>query len=281
MTEPTRNPRVLSAIDGGPLTAPVVEIARSLSEILGGDLDIVHVRCGAPSAGLLLGDLPVRVLEGDVLERLVEEATQEEVVAVAVGIRSLRGGGQPAGHVARRLLQSCRCPLVVVPPDVAIGARSARRLLVPVQDGRAPSTARAHLLERFRRSGRTLIALHVLDRSTAPPFGDRSDDADLWSREFWRRHEPTIDDVHIAAGEVGAQILDAAARFDVDMILLEWSQILDQPHAQVVRDVLVHTPIPLLFIPDVRPGRIPSPWGDGESEPDELFDPFPMARSRP
>ncbi len=281
MTERSGDPRVLAAIDGGPVTASVIEVGRSLSEVLGGALDIVHVHCGPSSASLLLGDMPVRVLEGEVLERLVEEATHEDVAAVVVGIRSLRGGGRPAGHVALQLLQSCRCPVAVVPPEISVRGRSARRLLVPVEDDRPASATRAYLLDRFRMSGRSLVAVHVLDRSTAPSFVDRWDDESLWSKEFWHRHAPTIDDVHMETGEVGAQILDTAARCDADMILIEWNQVLDHPRAQVVRDVLVHTPIPLLLIPDNRPGRIPSPWSDGESELNEELGPFPTSRRCP
>ena len=254
--------RVLVAIGGEPASGVVLEVARAMADLLDADVDAIHVHDPAigPRQGI---DPAARLVEGEVPARLLEESSADDVEAVVVGIRAMPGGGRPAGHVALHLLQRTRLPVVAVPPDVAPQARSLSRPLIPLEGVRPPSAEVMGLAERFCARDRPPTGLHIIDRHSAPSFADRWDDATLWIEQFRLRYCPSLDEVHVEAGDVGGRIIDAATRHGADVIVLEWSQQLDESHAQVIQDLLTHASVPLLVLPDRRSEPVPTPWIQG------------------
>lgn len=258
--------RVLATVDHGPVTGSVIDVARALAELLGADVDIVSVEPAGRDASPA-EDRAIRRVTGDVLDQLDEAISAADLAAVVVGLRAFHGGPHPAGHVALHVIERCTRPVVAVPPEVPMKARRLSCLLVPVEGGRPPSPDLVALVDLVVAAGRDVIGVHVLDRTTTPPFADRWDDAALWAEQFWQRHAPMLAGGQVHAGDVATEVLGAAERHGADTIVLEWSQRLDRHHARIVQDVLSRSTVPVLLIVDRRPAGRPSPWAepqDGE-----------------
>ena len=95
--------------------------------------------------------------------------------------------------------------------------------------------------------------LHVHTPDAVPAFQDQPHHAiPAWEREFASRfvsipdaRVEIIERVGSAADRVAAVARDTGA----DLITLGWSQDLSPGHAEVVRDTLAHSDVPVLLIP--------------------------------
>jgi hypothetical protein len=95
-----------------------------------------------------------------------------------------------------------------------------------------------------------MIVLHVFTPETTPRVLDRPvRDLQLWGDEFCARYGPTGARVECRFGAVGEQVARVAADEAVDMVALSWSQDMSPGHAEVVRDVLARSTVPVLLIP--------------------------------
>lgn len=246
--------RVLAAVDGGPSTASVIDVGRSLVDVLGAELDVVTTGDWHDAVVALLDGWPIRCVEargGDVW--LTKEACGPDVVATVVATHALPGALGVAGHLPRHLIENCPGLVVAVPPDLAPGRRGLDRLLVPVEGDQESSEALVEVVAEFQASGRTIIGLHVLNRGNTPAFADRWDDPSMWSDAFWGTHAPMITHTHITLGDVLLGVLDVIRDHDADAVLLEWGQHLEDDRGLVVKDVLRHCPVPVLLVPHRPP----------------------------
>jgi len=90
--------RILAALDGGPDSAGILDVASALGELLGGDVEAVHVRDGDPVAAII--------------DRVQAEGTDLLVHG------HHRGGprnGHETGSIAARLLGRAPCAVLTVP----------------------------------------------------------------------------------------------------------------------------------------------------------------------
>lgn len=260
--------RVVAAVDGGPATRAVLDVAAELCDIFDAELDALRVdERAAPGPTSPLDGTPLRDVRGAATAVIDEQAVRSDVVAVVLGARTLPGATATLGHVPDHVIANAPGMVVLVPPDLAPECSTLDRLLIPVEGDATLSSDAAAVIEAFEASGRTAIGLHVLNPRTAPAHADRWHDAELWSRRFWRRCAPAMTDHHIGTGGVADAILDMVASHEVDAVLLEWHQRLDHDHAAVVRDLLRRAPCPLLMLPDRREAEPMRPWlaprGDG------------------
>ena len=247
--------RILALIDETPLAGAVITAARALGSLLALPVAAVHVReseGGARRALSAAGDVPVDMLDGEPLDRLLEAVEAADVRVGVLGARHDATDPRPAGHAATKLLSDTSKPLLVVGPACRIPpAGRFGRVLVPL-DGTAESTAAvAAAMELFGREGLEIVAFHVFDRDTVPAFFDQPQHGyPEFISAFLARHcaQPATR-LAFGSGEAGPAIVRAAAGGTVDLVALAWSQRMLPGRASVIRPLLVDSPIPLLLVP--------------------------------
>jgi len=257
---------VLAAIDGGPRSASVLAAAQALATGLGAAPLAIHVdegdTAGAADAARSAA-VPLQVEAGEPGERIVHVASSEDVLAVAIGVRS--GLPQPPedGHVALEVVLGSDRAVLAVPERVHLpGDGRFHRVLVPLEGTTETSDAVGATVRDLAAGGAGIVVAHVRAPSSAPPYRDQAGHADqAWASEFLCRwcDEPGAE-AHVRAGDAPDALVDVARSAAVDLVVLGWGRHVDAGRAQVVRTLLAQTGIPVLLVPisDVPDGR-PAP----------------------
>src|ERR671917_2185132 len=124
---------IVAGVDRSDAAEPVADVASGLASALDARLLVVHaveepveeaeellesLRARLPGA-----DVHARLVEGPPAGRLIALADDEDAELLVVGSRG-RGALSSAvlGGVSRKVARDARCPVVVVPPAVSIGA---------------------------------------------------------------------------------------------------------------------------------------------------------------
>jgi nucleotide-binding universal stress UspA family protein len=250
---------VLAALD---ITAagPVLETALRIGELTGAHVEAVHVRNGRRQPIEALEQLaagcrvPLRLLEGPVESTLLAALGESEVVAGVIGARGTPGGRRPVGRTARHILEHANKPVVIVPPD-AIVPKSFRRLLVPLEGTEVSSRPVLERLAPLLVVDVELIVLHVFTDATRPAMLERPEyDLEILGREFLTRHFPPATHIEIRPGPVTSQVADVSGEQGADLVVLSWSQDSSAGRAQVIREVLSGSALPVLLLP-VAPSK--------------------------
>lgn len=177
------------------------------------------------------------------LQTLSRAAAERGVAALVVGhdgarelIDSRPGDGSGA---LGTLMSTCTAPLVIV-PDVDDQTHPIRRVLIALDGDPRTSAALLPLVDAFRRAGRTVIAIHVLEPESAPPFHDHPGGfVDAFSEAFRSKHlhsEPAT--LTLRSGDPATRVVDVAEEVGADLVVLAWSQVLAAHRAAVVREVV-------------------------------------------
>lgn len=246
---------VLGAIDDSPCGPAVLGAVRALAELFDATPIALHVRedgsdrvvRAAKDAGVEL-----RILAGSVIETIIAVAEQPDMLAVVLGARGTHIGARPVGHTALQVITSVEKPVVVVPPERAPDAAIAR-LLLPLDGTESSSQATAATALLAHSRGLRIHVLHVHHPEAMPAFEDQLHYAvPVWEREFAARFVgiPSADveiirRVGVAAEQVGA----VAAEVQADLIVLGWRRNLSPGRAQVVRETLAHSRVPVMLVP--------------------------------
>jgi nucleotide-binding universal stress UspA family protein len=246
---------VLSTVDAHATDVRVVEVAARLAEVLGADLDILHVRESADDEDAVVerfGGRTVRCEAGDPSARIVEAASHRDVEVIVVGARNVADKSRPLGHIARNVLEHADRPVVVVPPADGDRPFDLRRVLLPLEGSEPSSSSVAAVAARLEEGGVDIIPIHVFDMVTAPSFWDHAGHAsDSYAASFAERWSPTPAIVRLRRGAAGPTIVDVAREEDVDLIVLGWSQRLSAGRAEVVRTALRDAGVSVLLVPSL------------------------------
>ena len=100
-------------------------------------------------------------------------------------------------------------------------------------------------------AGIEIVALHVYTAATIPKFQDHAVHAErAWEAEFLSRYcaQPGVR-LHMRSGVTAEQVLDVAAAEDVDLVVLGWSQRLDEGRARTVRRTVRDANVPVMLVP--------------------------------
>jgi nucleotide-binding universal stress UspA family protein len=258
--------RVLAAIDSSAAARPVLSAAKAVADLLGADVDALHVRERAWATAKAAADaagMQLTLLSGRALERIIQEAGRPDVVAVVLGARATPGGARPAGHVATQIATSSRKPIVVVPPDCEVPVR-LRRILVPLEAVIATASAVHSAMLAAATGGAEVVVVHVITDQALPPFTDQPQhEFEAWTNEFRRRYcdHPEVR-LEVRMGVPRDRVLAFAEEMEADAIILAWSQRLVAERAALVRSVLEHSRIPVILVPVARKAkRVPSRSG--------------------
>lgn len=241
--------KVLAAIDDARVGAAVADFATHIADLLGADVEAVHVRTGAKEPVLDDARMSLRVLEGPVVATLRAEAQAPDVAALVVGARGAPHGPLPAGHVTQELMTSLPRPLVIVPPNGS--TRPLRRVMAALDGSVEAAQALDALIRRARDAGLEVDVVHVLDPQTAPPFEDQSHHwAQAFAREFGARHVPSDGrEVELRVGGAPDRLLKAANELDADLVALAWRQVLAPGRAAVVQHEVANSSLPVMLVP--------------------------------
>jgi nucleotide-binding universal stress UspA family protein len=247
--------KVIAALDNSLAAGAVLATAGNISRLFDAEVEALHVgedgdrvaRDAAAAAGLQL-----RRISGPTVPALLDAASAEDVVALAVGTRRLPVAGRPVGTTALDLITSLLKPVAVVPPD-AVRRSAVQRVLVPLEGTTATSLAPKGIIELAHDADLDIVVLHVHDAATLPSFTDQPQhQARAWADEFVARYCPWGIDkvsVELRVGRPEEEILAAAEETDAHLIALGWSQEIDWGRAPVVRELLERGRIPLLLVP--------------------------------
>lgn len=247
--------RVLAAIDTSPCARTVIQTALSVADLFEASVVALHVREeGSDPALEAARAAGVELLQttGSPIEGIITSAQDPRVVAVVLGARGVHGGPRPAGHAALEVITRVNKPVVVVAPDCSTRARIAR-VLIPLEGSDESSQAIADTIALARGRDIELLVLHVHAPETVPAFEDQPHHAvTAWEGEFVARfvsdphaHVDVIQRVGVAAD----RIVTVAGDMKADLIALGWNQNLAPGRAQVVREALTHSTIPVLLVP--------------------------------
>ncbi len=245
--------KIVAAINGTDVSGPVLDFAVRAADILGADVEAVHVSPepdDEAERAVRERQVPLRRLDGPVAATLRTVARASDVAALVVGARDLPHGRRPAGHVTQELMTSLPGALVIVPPS-AREARPIRRVLVAL-DGRPESAvALAPIIHAAAHADLEVIVVHVLDPQQAPPYADQPHHfSEAFAREFRARHVPSVNvAIELRAGDPPDRLLDAAKELDADLVALAWSQILTPDRAAVVQNAVADGELPVLLVP--------------------------------
>lgn len=248
--------RVLAAIDNSAAARPVLVVASALAQLLGADVNAVHVQQSDMSTAQAEADsfaLPLRVLRGPVAEaRDALTESDDDVSVLVVGTRGLPGPHDPVGHVTTQLIATVTKPVIAVPPELTAWF-GLQRVLVPVDDASAIGEALPAVIEFAVGHGLEIVVLHVFDASTLPMFGDQPQhEVPAWAAEFLGRFcpdEPERVRCELRVGFPAEQVLEVLDSLDADLVFLEWSRDLAPGHAEVVQRALARATVPLVLIP--------------------------------
>ena len=194
MTRVGRPTTVLAALDHSLAAKPVLAAARAVAAVLGAEVVALHVlEDGARTPGELFAGavgVQLRVVRGDVVERLVAEGEADDVAALVIGARGNPSDPRPLGTTAVAVATTLLKPVVVVSPE-AEPPPTVRRALVPLEGDLTTSLAPRALIELAPAVGLEVVALHVVLPEAIPAFTDQPQhEQQAIAREFLARYCP-------------------------------------------------------------------------------------------
>jgi nucleotide-binding universal stress UspA family protein len=243
---------IVAGVDRSDAAEPVVDAASWLASALDTRLLVVHavaepveeaeellqsLRARLPGAD----DTSMRLVEGAPADQLIEVADQEDAELLVVGSRG-RGALSSAvlGGVSRKVARDARCPVVVVPPAVSIGADGnggSEGTVVCGVDGSGHSVTAAQVAGRLaERLGGRLLVVHARQdlkavasyrgaRSSTPPVTGQPDavrrQADLVVEEAVEAVDADVEATGLVESGAPAGVLAAVAdREDARLIVI-------------------------------------------------------------
>lgn len=246
-------PRILTAVDSGPMRATIMAAGAALAALYDATLEALHVldQAEAPDWIVTQGTVPLHLTWGMPGERVSEIGTESDVAAVVMGMRATPWGGRPVGSTARRVLQATDRPVLLVPPQCS-APLSFDRWLIPLEGTQAEFDSLGDLIERAHRQGAAVTALHVQEEPELRSFaGAPPTDVHGWVRQFLARFcpHPSLVTPRLRVGRPAERILGVARDVAADVIVVVWNRSLAPGRARVVRTLLEQSQVPVLLLP--------------------------------
>lgn len=246
---------VLAALDRGPAARPVLAAARALGALLGAEVTALHVKVDGmevPRSLAAQAGVPLHVVDGDIVARIVEATEAGEVAALVIGARRIPTDPWRLSDTAVAIATTVPKPVVVVPPQAAQPATYSR-VLVPLEGNAPTSLAPRPLIEFAADIGLDIVVLHVLGPGTMPAFTDQPQhEHAVWASEFLARHCPWGSgaarlETRLGRGEDLVPLV--AREVGCDLIVLGWSQDFAPGRARIVRATLERSSVPVMLLP--------------------------------
>jgi nucleotide-binding universal stress UspA family protein len=248
---------VLAGIDASPTSPAVLGVAREVARVLAAEVDPIYVveeGLEASDVDVLGGETPLRVLQGDPAEVLIAEASTESVAAVVLGASRLAGGPATAGHVSLDVIESVGKPVVIVPTGTTHDY-ALRTVLVPVL--RKPTSVLEDVVRLAENPQLRVVILRLLDEMSIPAFEDQPYyDVEAWAEEFLARWVPGAaadTTVEVRIGPPEELVISVAQEVNADLVAIGRRRDVPAAEAPIVVAALQRSPVPVVFLPLVRP----------------------------
>ena len=245
--------KVLAAIDNSAAAQPVLATALMLAPVLDASVEAVHVSDddgGTAGASAESFEVPFHVVPGNPFDVLMEMATSDDVVAVAVGTRGRPGGPRPAGHLALALASAIDKPVLLVPPDAQTPG-SLQRVVLAMEGTPRKARSVKRAVEVVGGAGLELVVVHVDDEASIPLFSDQvQHETDAFAREFLARYCRGAPEarLELRIGDPAEEILAAAEMVAPDLLAIGWPHSSDPERGTVAREILDRSPTPVLLV---------------------------------
>ena len=254
-----RGHTVVAALNHTPAVHGVLTVAMGIAEMVGADVEGVHVLEGKQMPRMALSATEAAGLHlsqrtGPVAETILDALRGPDVVGAVMGTRALEGGPRPTGNVARQVIAGMFKPVVFVPPERRrYHGGPPRRLLVPLDGSETASRAFLEFERSLRGDPRREVTVLLTFQSNGemPPMLDRpTRDLPAWGRAFVARHCPGENrSFQARTGDPGSAVIETAEAGDSDLIVLSCKGNFGWGHGWVIREVLARSVVPVLLLP--------------------------------
>jgi nucleotide-binding universal stress UspA family protein len=270
----TADPTLLVPLDGSEGALSALPVARSLAQIMGASVMLIHVGREALSPGELLNSLKLSHEEahGLIIEQstgspahgIVEAAIERRtmLIVMCAPTRSL-APAYPFAGVVGGVLKKAPCPVVLVPSTRGRRSWGLTQLVLPHDGTPTSAAAIAPTADLAKRAGAELVVVHVAEPGAckpaepgtivAPRYLDQPHhEWPSWAREFLGRvsyacHPGNMQRIRLVLthGETSASILEFAHKNGSDLIALAWRGAFEPARAQTMRRVIrdAHCPV--------------------------------------
>ena len=251
--------RVIAAVTDDSAAAGVLVSATGIARLFSASVEALHVgeENAAVTHAAKRAGVALITVAGGVLEVIGEAAAGEDVAAIVIGIKDSAARLPPAADIAVALVTSLEKPIVVVPPNAAVG-RHIGSVLVALDGTSASTAALREVMELATAAEVKVVVAHVYEERSLPAFNDQlPHEVRAWREEFLARHYPSASasasrsaaSLELRVGEPHEHLLDILRTSDCDLVALGWSQSLAGRHGAVVRHMLAESPVPVLLTP--------------------------------
>jgi Universal stress protein family len=248
---------VLAGIDASATSPAVLAVAKEVGRVLDAQVDAVYVAeedVDVSEVEVLGGEAQLRLLRGDAASVLITEASAESVVAIVLGAPRVVGGPGQAGHVSLDVIESVGKPVVIVPPTT-VHDYTLRTVLVPVL--RKPTSVLEDVVRLAENPQLHVVILRLLDEVSIPAFEDQPHyDVETWAEEFLARWVPGAASdtrVEVRIGPPEELVINVAQEVYADLVAIGRRRDLPAAGSPVVVAALERSPVPVVFLPLVRP----------------------------
>lgn len=259
----TRKPSVLVALKPGPGAGPALSAGIALARQVGAEVAAVYIggTTGAAeaSAAAASAGVPLTVVRGPILASLLSEAQRAGVAVLVLASGSQPGKRRPPGRLALAVAAVLSVPVLIVPPACPVPVLF-RRLLLPVDEGLAPSVAVSLVRRLVRDQPIEVVLLHVHGTGSIPAFDDQPHyEAQAWERRFRHQVGASLTEMplQVRVGATSETVLGVAEEVGADLIVLEWDANLGPGRATVVRQVVGRSHVPVLLLRSRGAGQPP------------------------
>jgi len=243
---------VVAATNATAVARRVLTTALALAEMAQCQVLAVHVVDGPTEAVESMAahaGIPLRQLSGPPGPALLEATEADSVFGTVLGTHERPVPSPIVGSIARYLLERTTKPVVVVPP-LADPPIAFKRLLVPLEGSAISTEPVFRVLSPLLGADVEVVVLHVFTEDTLPRMLDRPyRDLELLGREFLAYHWPTATRIEMRAGPVAASVVEVAHQERSQLVVLSWRQEVAEGRAQVLRDVLRFSALPVMVLP--------------------------------
>ncbi len=268
---------VLVPLDGTPHATVALPVAKSLAELAGAPLHVVHVGDYPVPPRERLRQLGVKseYFEGAVLDQVTGEpaetiarlaAERPGSLVVMCTHTGIKKPHRALGSVAEAVLSNARVPVVMVQPERGQAAWRIRRILLPHDGTPGANATLAPASDLAQGAHAELMVLHVSGANvararpgtmTAPRYVDQPQhEWPAWAHEFLARICGLAQAtsalklrLFLLAGDPAEKIVSFTQEHELDLVVLSRHEQWDPGKAETLKMVIRYCGSPVLVLP--------------------------------
>lgn len=269
---------ILVPLDGSLRALAALPVAKTLGEITGASLRVIHVSARTPPplaelverlgiVGVALPGSSIEARVGEPSAQILAEARTMGACLIVMCTHSAAARPQTVlGHTALEVLRTTSCPVLLVSPaQHGLEHWRPNRIVLPYDGSPTANAAIGPAAELARRAGSEIHVLQVgvpgvsapIERGslTMPLYVDQPQhEWSSWTGELLERlatqcpgHELHAH-LHLRGGEPAPEIVRLATDQAADLIVLAWKGEWADEHATTLKAVIRDAPCPVMIV---------------------------------